>query len=87
LVRESAQEQKILVVGASEAQPRFEGVNLEECSAAFLSSCGEPLFVGGGVSGTHRAGGVVALVQGLGIGGLRNLRLRVAVPDGILGRK
>jgi len=99
LVCESAQE--ILVVVASEAQPRFEGINLEECSAAFFSSCGEPFFVCGGVNCVlPGVESVVAPVQREGVVGLRNMRVaaldgllevsrntRVAALDGRLGRE
>jgi len=84
LVCESAQE--ILVVVASEAQPRFEGVNLEECSAAFFLSCGEPFFVCGGVNCVlPGVESVVALVRSAVVIGLRNVR--VVVLDVLLGRK
>jgi len=99
LVRDRAQE--ILVVVASEAQPGFEGVNLEECGAALFASCGEPLIVGGGVD--HGAlpgvGSVFAPVRREGVVGLRNMRVaaldellvvarntRVAALDGRRGR-
>jgi len=71
-------------VNAGEAQPGFEGVNLEERDAAFFASRGERTIVGGGVNRGALPGveSVVAPVRREGVVGLRNMR--VAALDGLL---
>jgi len=71
-------------VVASEAQPGFEGVDLEQCDATFFASRGEPIIVGVGVDrgALLRVGSVFAPVRREGVVGLRNMR--VAALDGLL---